>query len=199
MDTTIAQQVKEGISSGLSDVSDLWALAGYSNPFSAGVAIVTSIDSIATIGVNLSSNSEIVSQITTIRYANFLITENKETLIERYNTLYSFVEKCVDSGLLTYNVDLCGSVYEDSIYIADDYAFEELIDDMDNEFIKNVEMGLGGYANDIVIHTPDNITDSNSSRDSIVSLEPIILRPGSVVTIEPEGTNYERTAVDLSK
>ena len=92
MDTTIAQQVKEGISSGLSDVSDLWALAGYSNPFSAGVAIVTFIDSIATIGVNLSSNSEIVSQITTIRYANFLITENKETLIERYNTLYTTLQ-----------------------------------------------------------------------------------------------------------
>ena len=53
---------------------------------------MTSIDSIATIGVNLSSNSEIVSQITTIRYANFLITENKETLIERYNTLYTTLQ-----------------------------------------------------------------------------------------------------------
>lgn len=152
------------------------------------------------------SNEPKYSQIAYLRYNDYLSgVDTKEELVERYTKLYTFVEKCVKEKAMVFGVDLlCENVIESTIGISDYDAYNRIIEEMDDDFIRKVEADVGNYnlpMETIDIHHPQipPLSPGEIESDSKVSLWKEE-REGSVVTIEPDP--YERfnaMANDLSK
>lgn len=174
MDTPAWEETGNIILSFLSDYVDLEEIAQTVSKGGKLLKKVTKYEAYRQQLTILTSKKEDISQIVYYNYRPFLeAVDSKETLIYRYKKFYSFVEECVDRGILTYETNGCLDVIESSIQITDYKAYTQLTEEMEHYLIDilSVEIDENGEEREIIYLKTIPNTDNSYGRDSVITLE----------------------------